>query len=56
MLISSGPLLAYPLPEGDYILDTDASNVAKGGIISQVKDGEHVIACSSNKLDKQQLK
>ena len=53
--LCAAPLLAYPLPEGDYILDTDASNVAIGGILSQVQDGEErVIAYSSKKLDKQQ--
>ena len=53
--LCAAPLLAYPLPEGDYILDTDTSNVALGGILSQVQDGEErVITYSSKKLDKQQ--
>ena len=53
--LCAAPLLAYPLPEGDYILDTDASNVAIGKILSQVQDREErVIAYSAKKLDKQQ--
>ena len=39
------PIMAFPKPEGKYILDTDASNVAAGAVLSQVQDGqERVIA------------
>ena len=39
------PVMAYPKPVGDYVLDTDASNVAAGAVLSQVQDGvERVIA------------
>jgi hypothetical protein len=37
------------------VLDTDASNVGMGGVLSQVQDNkEKVIAYGSKKLDKQQ--
>ena len=39
------PIMAYPKAGCPYILDTDASNVAAGAVLSQVQDGkEHVIA------------
>ena len=42
-------------PSGDYILDTDASEVGVGGVFSQDQNGvERVIAFSSKKLNKQQ--
>ena len=53
--LSSAPLLSFPLPSGDYVLDTDASDVGVGAVLSQVQDGvERVIAFSSKKLNKQQ--
>jgi len=34
-----------PEPEGQYILDTDASDVGLGAVLSQMQNGEeHVIA------------
>lgn len=48
-------VLVYPLSKGQYILDTDASNVGIGGILSQVQNNkEKVISYGSKKLDKQQ--
>ena len=38
--LSSAPILGYPMAEGQYILDIDASNFAIGGVLSQVQDGE----------------
>ena len=49
----SAPILPYPLPEGDYILDTDASGYALGAVLSQVQDGqEKVIGYASRSLNK----
>lgn len=46
--IASAPILAYPLPEGQFILDTDASDHAIGAELSQNQGGEvRVIAYSS---------
>ena len=38
--LSSTPILAYPQPEGQIILDTDASGDAVGAVLSQVQGGE----------------
>ena len=47
----SAPVLAYPLSEGLFILDTDASAHSVGGVLSQVQDGaERVIAYASKTL------
>jgi hypothetical protein len=37
------PVMAFPKPEGKYILDTDASNVAVGAVLSQVQDGQECV-------------
>ena len=52
----SAPVMAFPQPEGRYILDTDASGYAIGGVLSQLQkdeDGveqERVIAYASRRL------
>ena len=44
----AGAVLAYPLPEGQFILDTDASNTAIGAELSQEQGGEiRVVAYGS---------
>jgi len=46
--MASAPVLAYPLTEGRFILDTDASDHAIGAELSQEQNGEiRVIAYSS---------
>ena len=51
----TAPILAYPKPDGMFILDIDASNIGIGGILQQVQDGkEQVIPYVSTKLDKSQ--
>ena len=53
--LCSAPILAYPQPQGNYILDTDASNVGVGGVLSQIQEGqERVISYGSKKLDRAQ--
>jgi len=37
------PILAYPDPAQEYILDTDASNHNVGAALSQVQDGCEVV-------------
>ena len=41
-------MLALPRDEGDYIVDTDASDAAVGAVMSQVQDGdERPVVCFS---------
>ena len=50
-LLVTAPVLADPLSEGEYILDTDASNFAMGAVLTQVQNGEErVIAYASQTL------
>lgn len=52
-LMTEAPILGYPLKEGRFILDTDASNVGIGAVLSQEQDGEEVvIAYASRTLGK----
>ena len=57
----SAPILGYPQEEGEFIVDTDASDVAVGGVLSQVQrqeDGtelEKVIAYGSRTLSPQEV-
>ena len=45
------PVLQYPDPNAAFILDTDASSVGVGAVLSQVHDGvEHVVAYFSRTL------
>ena len=51
--LQNAPILAYPLPEGEFVLDTDASADAMGAVLSQIQDGEEkVIAYFSKKFSK----
>lgn len=51
-LITS-PMLAYPIPNQPFILDTDASQFSVGSIIAQEVDGkEYVIAYMSKALNR----
>jgi hypothetical protein len=49
--LCTAPILAYPQPGERFIVDTDASNVGIGGVLSQVQNGqERVIAYYSKTL------
>ena len=51
--LQTSPILTYPMPEGDFILDTDASGDGIGAVLSQVQEGEEkVLAYASRKLSK----
>ncbi|UYV84336.1 K02A2.6-like [Cordylochernes scorpioides] len=51
--LCSSPILAYPQPGTNFILDTDASNLGIGAVLSQVQDGdERVIEFFSRVLTK----
>ena len=46
-------IMAYPQENGEYILDTDASEYGIGTVLSQIQDGkERVIAYASRSLNK----
>ena len=51
------PILFFPTEDGEYILDTDASNFGLGGVLSQIQDNvECVIAYCSRALRPSQWK
>ena len=43
--LSYAPFLAFPNPSVKFILDTDASDVSIGGVLSQLQDGKEVVIC-----------
>ena len=52
-LLTSGRVLAYPTREGEFVLDTDASDHGIGAVLSQFQDGvEKPIAFASRTLSK----
>ena len=53
--LTVSPILALPQPIGRFVLDTDASNFAIGGVLSQMQGGlERVIAYGSRSLSKEE--
>lgn len=51
--LTSPPILIYPQPGKQFILDTDASNHSVGAILSQqIDEREHVIAYMSKAMNK----
>ena len=44
-LLTSSPILAYPVVGSPYLLETDASAESLGSILSQVQDGEERVIC-----------
>lgn len=52
-VLTGADLMAFPMTEGEFILDTDACDVSIGCVLSQVQDGtEKVIAYSSRTLNR----
>ncbi len=45
----SSPILAYPDHEGEFIVETDASNYAIRAILSQVQDGKEIVIMYGSK-------
>ena len=53
MALTSTPILAYPTCDDSFVLDTDASNLGIGAVLSQIQGGtEKVIAYFSRTLTK----
>ncbi|XP_028299789.1 uncharacterized protein LOC114461699 [Gouania willdenowi] len=50
-MLTSAPVLGYPLDDGDFFLDTDASDWGIGAVLSQVQgEEERVLAYGSRRL------
>ena len=43
--LTTAPVLAYPSPDAPFILDTDASDTAIAGVLSQVQNGQERVIC-----------
>ena len=43
-MLSQAPIIVHPQPEGEFILDTDASNKGIGAVLSQVQDGSKMLS------------
>ena len=42
-------ILAFPNMEGKFIIDTEASNLGMGAVLSQVQDGQEKVICFYSK-------
>jgi len=49
-LLTTTPILAFPIVDGLFILDTDASNTDLGAVLAQVQGEEKVIAFHSKSM------
>ena len=45
----SAPILGYPRPGRQLVVDTDASDVGLGAVLSQVQDGEERVLCYASR-------
>ena len=55
--LTSEPIASYPDFDKEFLLKTDASKLALGAVLTQVKDRkEHMIACMSKKFTPEQLR
>lgn len=51
------PILSYPTPSGEWVLDTDASHNGMGAVLSQIQNGkETVIEYASKKFTNSELR
>lgn len=42
-MLSSSPVLSVPKGEGEFVLDTDASNIGIGAVLSQIQNGKEMV-------------
>lgn len=55
--LTSPPVLAMPTDDGEFVVDTDASDSAIGAVLSQKQGGhERVVAYASRRLDRRESK
>ncbi len=47
--LCKAPVLAYPDFDLPYVMDTDASNLAIGAVLSQIQDGEEKVIMYGSK-------
>jgi hypothetical protein len=52
--LTSTPILGYPANTDNWILDTDAIDVAIGAVLSQVDDGRETVISYGNKCCQRQ--
>ena len=53
--LTTSPILAFPDPNFEFIVDTDACDIGIGAVLSQKHDsGERVVAYASRALSKQE--
>ena len=49
-LLGAAPVLAYPRPRGQYILDCRSNVVGLGAVLSQVQDGKEKVLSNASKV------
>ena len=45
----SAPILGFPTEDGRFVLDTDASLFAVGGVLSQLQDDSEVVIANASR-------